>query len=225
MSGNFYRSDKSGSDGAVCAGEDGAVFPLFEMSLYTAFTHGHVISSGLTGRSRQLLLADHAFRQAKDSLEYCLNARGEVSPSLRETLIAGACAMYRRPFTRGAFLGRLGGIYVRFPGQPEFKSLHEGLCREQSGDGLYANFGKSPFLSDARLDDSTDVEILFQRTTGMLASVRGPTPSPDVLRAVMRLCEFQSQRVRGEFQELLPKLFTKSVEYNRRYKLGVDIPQ
>jgi len=195
------------------------------MSLYTALAHSHVLSPGLTGRARQLLLADHSFRQAKDSLEYCLGSRGEFPHSLRETLIAGACATYRKPFIRGAFLGRLGGIYVRFPGHPEFKRLHEGLCREQNGNGLQPDSGKADFFSGGRSDDLADVEILFQRTTGMLASVRGPVPAPAVLKAFWELCDFQSQRVRGEFQELLPRLFTKSVEYNRRYKLGVDIPQ
>lgn len=195
------------------------------MSLYSALAHSHVISPCLTGRSRQLLLADHAFRQAKESLEYCLGSRGEIPHSLRETLIAGACTTYRKPFTRGAFLGRLGGIYVRFPGHPEFRRLHEGLCREQNGDGLQMDSGKTAFLSGGRADDLADVEILFQRTKGMLAYVRGPMPTPDILKTFIELCDFQSQRVREEFQELLPKLFTKSVEYNRRYKLGVDIPQ
>ncbi len=201
-----------------CAG-----FFSFKMSLYTALTHSRVISPGLTVRSRQLLLADHSFRQAKDSLEYCMGSRGEVPPSLRETLLAGACATYQKPFARGVFSGRLGGIYVRFPGHPEFKRLHEAVCREQNGDGLQSV--KAELFSGGRSDDVADVEILFQRTKGMLASVRGPVPSPAVLKTFMELCDFQSQRVRREFQELLPKLFTKSVEYNRRYKLGVDIPQ
>src|SRR5205823_1087801 len=137
----------------------------------------------------------------------------------------GIVVTYARSFKSNLGIGSLGNAFATFP-DAILADTHRKLLALR--DAMYAHRDKSKSFtrSGQTATPLYQLQIRFENAdnTAIACSSNAPELNPANLPNVVKLCEFQSNKIQTEISKLLPNI-TGGKRYSPgTYTVGVDFP-
>ena len=165
----------------------------------------------------RLTLADVAFLQSKALIQLILS-QPDWDAHFAAGMLTGVCVSYAKPFKEGEGLGKLSSKYGDFPNEHKRHSdVHEQVIRAR--DKIYGHrdlqdahtfFGGAVSANEM---EAIEIEVREDGSFGLMTNE--PHLSPEFLREILELIEFQQARTKHEIGELL-----KAFAGNKKFPLG-----
>ena len=184
------------------------------------------INPELPRRFSRLCIADLSFRQCKALSEHMLKEHLDVSCPAFSPQVAGIVVTYAKNFVAGAGFGPLGSSYGKFP-EASLQETHDLLIEMRNK--VYAHrdvlAAKTFKYEDSRRPDPYEVRLeIREGEPGFTLFPNIPDLITSHLPFIIRLCEFQIERIGDEFRRILPLMTTGKNYQAGVYTIGVDFP-
>ena len=184
------------------------------------------ILPALARQFARLNIADLAFRQCKALAEHMIAEHLDATSLLFTPQMAGVVVTYAKNFVSADGIGPVPTLFGSFT-DAALQDTHDKLM--DARHKLYAHRDATAAQTFTYDDASPVVPYqvrveLRKGETSFTALPAIPELNPTILSFVVRLCDFQSERVRTEFSRIIPIMTAGKTYKAGFYTVGIDFP-
>jgi hypothetical protein len=175
--------------------------------------------------AKRLFMAESSMHQAAELAKFTKDHNIGRLPDVFAPIMAGICVVYARPFLRADGLGPLDEKYSRL-NDAKLQNTHNDLIRNRHHFYAHRDFLKTrafdPVSGTSR--DMHSVRLFFDGRGSYTAATMEPMYRDINLPEIIRLAEFQRQRIVAERHKVIDKLNRGRILPEGSYELGKDFP-
>jgi hypothetical protein len=175
--------------------------------------------------AKRFFMAESSMHQAANLAQFAKDHDIGRLPDVFAPIMAGICVVYARPFLRADGLGPLDERYACFS-DPKLQETHNDLIRNRHHFYAHRDLLKTRALdpvSGASVDMHS-VHLFFKGQGSYTFATQEPMYRDINLPDIIRLAEFQRQRIGAERHKVIDKLNKGRILPEGRYELGKDFP-
>jgi hypothetical protein len=175
--------------------------------------------------AKRLFMAESSMHQAAKLAEFAKAHDIGKLPDVFAPIMAGICVVYTRPFLRADGLGPLDARYALLS-ETKLQDTHNDLVRNRHHFYAHRDFLKTRALdpgSGASIDMHS-VHLFFDGQGSYTFATREPMYRDINLPDIIRLAEFQRERIGAERHKVVDKLNRGKILPSGNYELGKDFP-
>lgn len=175
--------------------------------------------------AKRLFMAEPSMHQAAELAKFTKDHNIGRLPDVFAPIMAGICVVYARPFLRADGLGPLDEKYSRL-NDATLQDTHNDLIRNRHHFYAHRDFLKTRALDpvSGTSRDMHSVHLLFDGRGSYSAATMDPMYRDINLTEIIRLAEFQRQRIATERHKVIDKLNRGRILPKGSYELGKDFP-
>jgi hypothetical protein len=174
---------------------------------------------------KRLFMAESSMHQVAELARFTKSNNIGRLPDVFAPIMAGICVVYARPFLRADGLGPIHEKYARLD-EPKLQDTHNDLIRNRHHFYAHRDFLKTRALEpvSGTLRDMHTVHLSFDGRGSYTAATQEPMYRDINLPDIIRLAEFQRQRIALERHKVIDKLNRGQILRAGSYELGRDFP-
>jgi hypothetical protein len=175
--------------------------------------------------AKRLFMAESSMHQTAQLAQFAKDRDIGRLPDVFAPIMAGICVVYARPFLRADGLGPLDERYARLS-DPKSQETHNDLMRNRHHFYAHRDFLKTRALDPVggASVDMHSVYLFFDGQGSYTFATQEPMYRDINLPDIIRLAEFQRQRIGAERHKVIDKLNRGRILSEGRYELGRDFP-
>jgi len=175
--------------------------------------------------AKRLFMAESSMHQAAKLAKFTEDHNIGRFPEVFAPIMAGICVVYARPFLRADGLGPLDEKYGRFD-DAKLQDTHNDLIRNRHHFYAHRDFLKTRALdpTSGASRDMHSVHLFFDGQGSYTFATREPMYRDINLPEIIRIAEFQRQRIGTERHKVIDKLNRGQILPEGSYELGKDFP-
>ncbi|HEY4272383.1 MAG TPA: hypothetical protein VGM65_10285 [Candidatus Udaeobacter sp.] len=170
-------------------------------------------------------MAESSMHQTAQLAQFTVEHNIGRLPDVFAPIMAGICVVYARPFLRADGLGPIDEKYAQLK-DAKLQDTHNDLLRNRHHFYAHRDFLKTRAIDpvSGTSHDMHSVHLFFDGHGSYTAATREPMYRDINLPDIIRLAEFQRQRIAAERHKTIDKLNKGRILPEGAYELGKAFP-